>query len=150
MPSYYPVVLDADNVRLKESGVGDTLDTTDSILQTNILKIDGKVIQSINTINTSSNTINIAYSSFFQLDLSSTYSFATDGFQGADPTANVAQSFLIEINNAGSHAVVWPTNVVWTSGLAPTIYNNAVSVVTFMTTDNGTTFRGSLSLNTSA
>ncbi len=148
MSSFYPVVLDAGNLRLKESGVGDTLDTTDSILQTNILKLDGKVIQSINTINTSSDTINIAYSSYFKLNMSSNYSFANNGFQGADSTSNVAQTFLIEVDNSGSHSIVWPTNVTWTNGVTPTIYSSAVSVVTFLTSDNGTTFRGSLSLAT--
>lgn len=147
MPSYYPVVLDAANLRLKETGIGDTVNTSGSILQTDLLKIDGPVIQSMNTVNTSSNTINIAYSSYFKLNLTGNYTIAS--IEGANASANVSQTILIEINNAGGYSLLWPANVKWNNGITPTIYDDAFSIITLTTVDNGTTFRGVQSIVTS-
>ena len=147
MASYYPVVLDTDNVRLKETGIGDTVNTNGSILQTDFLKIDGPVIQSVNLVNTSSNTINIAYSSYFKIGLTGNYTLAS--IDGADATANVAQTILIEIDNSGGYSLSWPASVKWNNGLTPTLYDDAFSIITLTTVDNGTTFRGVQSLVTS-
>lgn len=87
-------------------------------------------------------TINLGNGNVFKVTLTANVTFT---FSGA-PTSGTAGSFtLILVQDAtGSRTVSWPASVDWPGGSAPTITStaNAVDVLTFLTTDGGTTWYG--------
>jgi hypothetical protein len=54
--------------------------------------------------------------------------------------------FVLELTNGGAHSVQWPVAVNWPSGTAPTLTESGTDVLTFITDDAGTTWRGVLSM----
>ena len=54
--------------------------------------------------------------------------------------------FTMEITDGGAFAVTWPASVKWPGGTAPTLVASGVDVVTFYTSDGGTTIRGALAM----
>lgn len=144
MATYYPIIVDTANQRLKELPSGDTLDLTNSRVQSSNLELGGAIYS---TINTSSTTVyDLSYSSFFQVELNGNLTITS--ITGASGIANVAQSFMIEFNNNASYGVSWPASVKWDSGITPSIAANKRSLVSLLTTDGGTTFRGNVILTT--
>lgn len=61
------------------------------------------------------------------------------------PASGKAGSFTLELINGGSQTVNWPASVTWAGGTAPTLTSSGVDVLSFYTTDGGTTWRGFLS-----
>lgn len=53
-----------------------------------------------------------------------------------------ASGFILELTNGGSATQEWPITVKWPSGTAPTLTSSGVDVLTFITDDGGTTWRG--------
>jgi hypothetical protein len=54
--------------------------------------------------------------------------------------------FVLELTNGGSAALTWPAAVKWPGGTAPTLTASGVDVLTFITDDGGTTWRGVVSM----
>ena len=61
------------------------------------------------------------------------------------PSAN-ASGFVIELTNGGTYTQNWPLAVRWPGGSAPELTATGVDVLVFITNDNGTTWRGALSM----
>jgi hypothetical protein len=61
-----------------------------------------------------------------------------------------AYGFILELTNGGSNAVVWPAAVKWPNALVPTLTVSGVDVLTFITDDSGTTWRGVMSMQNSS
>lgn len=57
-----------------------------------------------------------------------------------------AIGFVLELTNGGSAAQTWPASTKWPSGTAPTLTAAGVDVLTFITDDAGTTWRGVASM----
>jgi hypothetical protein len=58
-----------------------------------------------------------------------------------------AMGFVIELTNGGSATQNWPSpSVKWPGGTAPTLTSSGVDVLTFVTDDGGTTWRGVVSM----
>ena len=57
------------------------------------------------------------------------------------PSTGVSSLTLI-LTNGGSQTVNWPASVTWGGGTAPTLTAAGIDVLTFITTDGGTTFYG--------
>jgi hypothetical protein len=55
-----------------------------------------------------------------------------------------ASSFTLVLTNGGSQTQTWPGSVKWPGGSAPTFTTSGVDILTFFTTDGGTTWRGAL------
>ncbi len=73
---------------------------------------------------------------------------ANTTFSLASPGAGVKTLTLILRQDAtGGRTVTWPASVKWSAGAAPTLQTTAnnVSILSFMTVDNGTTWFGFLS-----
>ena len=59
------------------------------------------------------------------------------------PASPNAGGLIIELTNGGNFTQTWPNSVAWPSGTAPTLTSNGVDVLTFITDNGGTTWRGS-------
>jgi hypothetical protein len=57
-----------------------------------------------------------------------------------------AIGFVLELTNGGSAALTWPSAVKWPGGTAPTLTAAGVDVLTFITDDAGTNWRGVASM----
>ena len=64
------------------------------------------------------------------------------------PTSR-AVGFVLELTNGGAYTQTWPTSVDWPGGSAPSLVASGVDVLTFITDDSGTTWRGVLSMSDS-
>lgn len=53
-----------------------------------------------------------------------------------------ANSFILELTNAGAYAITWFSGVKWASGTAPTLTASGVDIVGFYSHDGGVTWRG--------
>ena len=60
------------------------------------------------------------------------------------PTETYA-SFVLHLINGGDYTVTWPASVDWPGGNAPALTSSGDDVLTFITTDTGTTWFGFLS-----
>ena len=58
------------------------------------------------------------------------------------PATGIAGSFTLILTNGGSQTVAWPASVDWAGGTAPPLTAAGVDVLTFCTTDAGTTWYG--------
>lgn len=56
--------------------------------------------------------------------------------------SGVAQSFTLELTNAGNYIITWWNNLAWDEGNPPTLPQNTTSIFGFYTTNNGNTWRG--------
>jgi hypothetical protein len=51
-------------------------------------------------------------------------------------------TFIIELTNAGSYTITWPTNTKWNAGITPTLTSGTgVDMIQFTTSDGGSTWR---------
>lgn len=67
------------------------------------------------------------------------------------PSTTQYVSFTLILTNGGRFAVTWMSGTKWQNSIAPTLSAVSTDVLTFFTTDNGTTWRGSVAmLNASA
>ena len=63
------------------------------------------------------------------------------------PASARAGGFVLELTNGGSATQNWPAGVTkWPGGVAPTLTASGVDVLTFITDDGGTTWRGMASM----
>ena len=56
------------------------------------------------------------------------------------PVSGKAGSFTLVLTNGGSQTVNWPSSVDWAGGTAPSLTSSGVDLLTFLTTDAGTTW----------
>jgi hypothetical protein len=66
-------------------------------------------------------------------------------FTFSAPSGN-ASGFVLELTNGGTYTMNWPLSVRWPGGVAPELTTIGVDVLVFITNDNGTTWRGALSM----
>ena len=57
-----------------------------------------------------------------------------------------ASGFVLELTNGGTYTQNWPLSVRWPGGSAPELTAAGVDVLVFVTNDNGTTWRGAVSM----
>lgn len=58
------------------------------------------------------------------------------------PASNIAQSFILELTNAGSYTVTWFAGLTFPNGTPPTLTASGRDVLAFFTRDGGTTWSG--------
>src|SRR3990167_1133510 len=75
--------------------------------------------------------------------VSGTVDTSTTTFTFSNPSATgKACSFTLILTNGGSQTVNWPASVTWPGGTAPTLTTSGVDVLTFVTVNSGTAWRG--------
>ena len=90
---------------------------------------------------TSTATINLNDGNYFTATStgSTTWTFS-------NPASGQAVGFVLELTNGGAYTQTWPASVDWPGGTAPTLTSSGVDVLTFVTDDGGTTWRGVASM----
>jgi len=61
-----------------------------------------------------------------------------------------ASIFVLELTNGGTGTQTWMSGIKWPSGTPPTLQTSGVDVLAFITDDNGTIWRGVLSMSNSS
>ena len=64
-------------------------------------------------------------------------------------TSPTAVVFILELTNGGSAVLTWPASVKWPNGTAPTLTVSGIDLLSFVTDDGGTTWRGVVSIRNS-
>jgi hypothetical protein len=92
-----------------------------------------------------SRTIDLALGNFVSATVAGTTTWTF-----SNPLASpAAMGFVLELTNGGSAALTWPAAVKWPGGTVPSFTVSGVDVLTFITDDGGTTWRGVLSMTDS-
>jgi len=86
----------------------------------------------------SNGVLDISLSNYFICNCSGTMSFS---FTNVPSDADVI-SIVVELHDAGSHTMNFPSSVKWGGGLAPSFTAGASDLIGFITTDGGTNWRG--------
>lgn len=58
------------------------------------------------------------------------------------PANLTAQSFILELTNAGTYTITWFSGLTFVGGVAPTLTASGRDVLAFFTRDGGTTWSG--------
>ena len=86
-------------------------------------------------------TADLTSANNFSMDFSgnTSYPFA---LTGAPSGAGDAYGCTLTLDTTNMAALTWGANVQWSGGVAPTLVADTVNVITFITTDGGTSFKG--------
>lgn len=125
------VIDDSRNI----SGVG--------MMLTNTLDLQGNYTLEVNVV--AGSTIDCSLGNFFTKTISGITSFTF-----TNVPSNRAYGFILELTNGGSSVVSWPVTVKWPNASAPALTASGVDVLSFITDDGGTTWRGVLSMGNSS
>jgi alpha-tubulin suppressor-like RCC1 family protein len=105
------------------------------------VKFDVSGAMASNILALANGTVNLSTGNFFTYTISSNTTFIFN-----NPPASRAFVFSILLTNGGGATVVWPTSVKWAAATAPTLTSGGVDLLTFATTDGGSTYRAIASL----
>lgn len=140
MANWYPIIVDPVSDRLKELPAGDTLDLSGASFQADTATIDtikmevGALAKKV----TSTTDIDLSAGTFHTVSLNSSRSIT---ISNPDSSTGYMQSFLVEVDAAvGSYAISWPGTVNWDGGVAPSFPSGQKTLLSFYTTDNGTSY----------
>lgn len=86
-------------------------------------------------------TLELNLANNFTMDFSGATSYAL-GLSGAPSGAGDAYGFTLTLDTTNMAGLAWDTKIKWSTGTAPTLTAGVTYVFTFLTTDNGTTFKG--------
>lgn len=169
MANRFPLIVDNNNLNIKELPAGDNLDLTSSDIVNvgNITLASGSSIDLLSgsmanvgsitmvantTISHHTSTVSVHTigdtGTYANLDISSfnffTANAATDTtfqFQNT-PTGNVGVSFILELSNGGDHTITWPNTVRWPSNTAPTLSTtDSTDMFVFFSDNDGVIWR---------
>jgi hypothetical protein len=155
MTDRLPLVVDSQNLNIKELPVGDNLD----LGQSGLINVGNITMNACSTVSvyTSTNYIsNIGMTTTYaNLNLSAFNYFtaianATTTFQFENVAqGSVASSFVLELSNGGNHTITWPTSVRWPANTAPVLSAgvNKTDLFVFITDDNGSIWRAAFQLD---
>ena len=131
-----PTYIDTTTQKISEIAVGDGLDITGGGVKA------GTFTETVVPVDYSGTnaTADLSKANNFSMDFSSgdTYTFA---LTGAPSDAGDAYGCTIILDTTGMAALTW-SNVQWAGGVAPTLVADTVNVITIITTDGGSSFKG--------
>jgi hypothetical protein len=118
-----------------------TLTATQSLTNKAIATL-GPVTQNVTAV--AATAINCSLGNYFTKTITVTTNWT---FTNVPSTAF---GFILVLTNGGSQAVTWPAAVKWPNAVIPTLTVSGVDVLTFLTDDGGTTWRGVMSMQNSS
>ena len=86
-------------------------------------------------------TADLASANNFSMNFNANTSYTFD-LTGAPSGAGDAYGCTLTLDTTGGAALTWGSSIQWSGGVAPTLAVDNVSVLTFITTDGGTSFKG--------
>jgi hypothetical protein len=143
MAKRIPTYINTASKQITEFAVDDTLDI--SINSTSV-KADNYVekVQEVGYVingGASRTTLNIDQANNFTMNFNG-YSQFNVIISGAPSGSDDAFGCTLIVDTAGMAALTWDSKIQWAGGVAPTLAADSNYVFTFLTTDNGTTFKG--------
>jgi hypothetical protein len=95
-------------------------------------------------------TLDLADGNYFEARAagSTTFVFANPPVSAVG-TGRTAGGFVLELQNGGAATVTWPSTVRWPGGTAPSLTAAGFDVLTFITDDGGSNWRGVQSMRDS-
>lgn len=90
-----------------------------------------------------SQTLNLATGQSFDVTITGATLFA---ISNTPATANSMCAFVLRLVNGGSAAITWPATVKWAAGSAPALTAAGTDVLVFISDDQGSTWRGAMSI----
>ena len=106
----------------------------DNLIETPELIDYGETVNAIGATGGGTQSLNIALGNV----QTATVDTSTNTFTFDNPSPDTKScSFTLILTNGGSQTVVWPTEVQWAGGTAPTLTASGRDVLTFMTIDEG-------------
>tara|TARA_Y100000031_G_C8217101_1_gene383991 strand:+ start:110 stop:1165 length:1056 start_codon:yes stop_codon:yes gene_type:complete len=116
------------------------IDLDDNTLQKPVLKDYGETL----TTGTGTTDLDLVLGNVFEITMDGNLTFTFSN----PPASGTAGSFTLILiqDGTGSRLATWPDSVDWTGGTNPTLTTtaSAVDILTFITTDGGTTWLGFL------
>lgn len=103
------------------------------------MKVDGQTSSKVTAV--TANTIDLNNGNYFTKTIT-----ANTAFVFSNPHSSRAVGFVLKLTNGGSANVSWPAATKWPSGTQPTLTAAGVDVLSFITDDGGTTWRGVVSM----
>jgi len=86
-------------------------------------------------------TADLTSANNFSMDFSGNTSY-TFALTGAPSDAGDAYGCTLTLDTTSMAALTWGSNIQWSGGVAPALVADTVNVITFITTDGGTSFKG--------
>jgi hypothetical protein len=86
-------------------------------------------------------TLEINLANNFTMNFSGSTSYIL-GLSGAPSASGDAYGCTLTLDTTSMVALVWDASIKWSTGIAPVLAADSTYVFTFLTTDNGTTFKG--------
>lgn len=103
------------------------------------MKVDGQTSGKI--VSVAANTVDLNEGNYFTKTIS-----ANTTFVFSNPHTSRAVGFVLKLTNGGSATVGWPANTKWPGGTPPTLTVTGIDILSFITDDGGTTWRGVVSM----
>lgn len=86
----------------------------------------------------STGAIDLATGNYFYKTIAGNTTFTVSNV----PSSGTAQSFILELTNAGAYTITWFAGLTFVGGVAPTLTASGRDVLAFFTRDGGTTWSG--------
>lgn len=94
-------------------------------------------------VSTKNNISSVASISFTDGNVQTATVTGTVSIQFIDPpSSGKAGTITLILTNGGSATITWDTDVVWPGGVTPTLSSSGTDVLSFLTTDGGSTIYG--------
>ena len=131
-----PTYIDTTTQKISEIAVGDGLDIAGGDVKAGTFT---ETVASVDYNGTNA-TADLSKANNFSMDFSAggTYTFA---LTGAPSDAGDAYGCTLTLDTTGMAALTW-NNIQWAGGVAPTLAVDTINVITIITTDGGTSFKG--------
>ncbi len=132
-----PTYIDTTTQKISEIAVGDGLDIAGGDVKAGTFT---ETVASVDYSGTNA-TADLSKANNFSMDFSAsdTYTFA---LTGAPSDAGDAYGCTLTLDTTGMAALTWDSSVQWSGGVAPTLVADTINVITIITTDGGTSFKG--------
>lgn len=113
----------------------------------NYLRADGTWtdVNFTETVAMSDNAINLSKGCIFTKTISANTTFTITGVPSGKAT-----TFNLVLTNGGSRTITWPSSVKWTAGTPPSLTSSGIDVLTFLTTNGGSTWYGTVAVEGAA
>lgn len=111
----------------------------DNVLQRPEIKDYGETVNAIGSIGGGAQDIDLESGNVVTATVDTsetTFTFSNP------PSSGTCGSFTLVLTDGGSQTVNWPASVDWAGGSAPSLTSSGVDILTFFTTDGGTTWFG--------
>jgi hypothetical protein len=95
----------------------------------------------LNVVAVTANSVDCSAGNFFTKTAAANITWTFDNVP-----ASRAYGFILELTNGGAYTMQWPAATKWPAATAPTLTASGVDVLTFITDDGGTTWRGLASM----